>query len=156
MIVPPTVMEWYAIYAPLSVLMVLTILTELRTTRIPNAIVYPTCAYVVVARMAIGPLPFAQYLISIMVIAVVYIGIGYGSGFLGAGAAKFAVAMAAALVPWMAFVVGAASLIGGGAFWLAFKIWDRPGIQIPGSILISSLTTGVILLTILHAEFHLF
>ncbi|MDB5387352.1 MAG: hypothetical protein JWM11_2998 [Planctomycetaceae bacterium] len=152
---PPTLVEYFAIYACLSVIMLIAIVNEIRTTRIPNSFTFPVFVYFLCARLILGPSPFQEYLASLGIIAFVYVGIGFLSGYVPGGAGKFAIALAPALELRMAFAAAAISLLVGGVLWILGKIWTRPGMRIPGSIVISSIFGSVALSAILRSIYQL-
>lgn len=151
---PPTPVEYFAVYACLSVVMLMAIFNEIRTRRIPNSFTFPVFAYFSCVRLILGSSPMQEYLASFGIIAFLYVGIGFLSGYIPGGAAKFAIALSPALELRMAFAVAAISLLVGGVLWIVGKIWTQPELRIPGSIVISSIFGSVVLSAILSSIYQ--
>jgi hypothetical protein len=104
MLEPPTRAEWLFVYGPLTLALTVANVVETATARIPNWLTVPTFAYLLGARLLLGPAAAGWYVLSFLIGAVVAIGIAWRYGYLGGGAAKMAVAASAAFPPVLAML----------------------------------------------------
>lgn len=151
MLASPTPVEWLAIYAPLTVILVVSTTIELKTQRIPNGLVLVAFVYLLAARSVVGPLAAWQYLVSLLIGIVIGMGIGWAPGFIGGGAAKLLVAVSAGLAPWQAVSVTSAAVLFGRILRAARKDQDEKT-YVPGSIVIFVFTAMVLAASCLQVK----
>jgi Flp pilus assembly protein protease CpaA len=144
MISAPTEVEWYAIYAPMCVALIVACAIELRTGLIPNKLSLPLLCYLLVARILIGPLPIGLYLLSLLWAVSLAIGFGWFKGFLGAGVAKLAVALSMGLPPAISIAV-IVTLIAVSMILAWYAEERRDHAVIPGSPVLTAVFAAVLL-----------
>lgn len=92
-----------AVYIPLIIILISLVLIEIRTTLIPDLILFPASIYFLIVRGVIGPEPWWHYLIAIVafvgffVLLAYLIEIIFGADTIGGGAIKLSGMVGAAL-----------------------------------------------------------
>jgi len=102
MLEAPTRAEWLFVYGPLTLALIAALAVEVATARIPNWLTVPTLAYLLGARLVLGPAAAGWYVLSLVIGAVVVLGYLWRNAHLGGGGAKMAVAASAAFPPLLA------------------------------------------------------
>ena len=104
---PPTREEWLFVHGPLALALVAALGIETATARVPNWLSLPTLAYLLGARLVVGPAAPGWYFLSLLIGAAAVLGFVWRHGYMGGGSAKMAVAASAAFPPLqaIAFVV---------------------------------------------------
>lgn len=155
----PTAQELSLIYAPLTLFLVVAIVGEIRTTRIPNVLTFLMAGYFLTARALIGPQPINVYLTSVTIVSVTLIMTLYVPRYLAAGGVKFAIAISPVLLPWMA--VGVCILTTafvGIQLHLDKLAAEKSETAEPrlwyGSVVISGATAAIMLVALLETNFH--
>jgi hypothetical protein len=134
------------LYGPLAVALALAVGIELRTGRIPKQLSLVLFVYLLATRMALGPEDRWQYWASVVLAGVIVLGVGWPAGYMGGGVAKLAIAVAAALVPWMALAVCGVLVFVCVAATKLLKADDTAGPKtMPGSVALAVLTAVVVI-----------
>ena len=142
MIEAPNVTEGYLIYAPLGLALMMACITECASERIPNGLSLAILLYALAARALVGPLPFGWYLLSLLVTGVLVIGVGWGRGHLGGGAAKLSIAVGSGLPPALTAAVAVALFCSVMVLIWTARWHGRE--RVPGSIVLTVATAAVL------------
>jgi hypothetical protein len=108
----PTRAEWLSVYAPLAASPTAALVVEAASGRIPKWVSVVTLAYLLGARLVLGPAQVRWHLLSLVIGAAAAVGFAWGQGYLGGGAAKMAVAAPVAFPPLLALVFAAGLVLG--------------------------------------------